>query len=166
MSVFIITTLIVLVFTIIYQISKANEYATVLRGQEKVNAQANRAIAWLLVIMFLLGMWGIWECNELFKDRMLPKAACKTGENYDYMFNVTVIVTGLVFFATQAMLFWFCLRYQSTEKRTSYFFAHNNKLELIWTTIPAIAMAVLVAIGLRNWYDVTSPAPANATIVE
>ncbi len=166
MSVFIITTLIVLVFIIIYQISKASEYATVLRGQEKVNAQANRAIAWLLVIMFLLGMWGIWECNQLFQGRLLPKAACKTGENYDSMFSVTTIVTGIVFFLTQAVLFWFCFRFQSTEKRTSFFFAHNNKLEIIWTTIPAIAMAILVAIGLRNWYDVTSPAPANATVVE
>lgn len=166
MSVFIITILIVLVFTIIYQISKASEYATVIRGTEKVNAQANRAIAWLLVIMFVLGLWGIWECNAMFKDRMLPIAACKTGENYDSMFNVTVLVTGIVFFATQLVLFWFCFRFQSTEKRTTFFFPHNNKLEILWTTVPAIAMAILVAIGLRNWYDVTSPAPAEATVVE
>ena len=166
MSVFIITILIVLVFTIIYQISKASEYATVLRGTEKVNAQANRAIAWLLIIMTVLGVWGIWECNEMFKDRLLPIAACKTGENYDSMFKVTIIVTGLVFFATQFVLFWFCFRYQSTEKRTTFFFPHNNKLEILWTTVPAIAMAILVAIGLRNWYDVTSPAPENATVVE
>jgi cytochrome c oxidase subunit 2 len=116
--------------------------------------------------MFVLGVWGIYKCNELFKDRLLPIAACKTGENYDSMFSVTVIVTGIVFFLTQGILFWFCFVYQSTGKRTSFFFAHNNKLELIWTTIPAIAMAILVAIGLRNWYDVTSPAPANATVVE
>lgn len=166
MSVFIITSLIVLVFIIIYQISKASEYATVIRGQEKMNAQANRAIAWLLVVLFVLGLWGIWECHMIFKDRMLPVAACKTGENYDSMFNVTIMVTGFVFFLTQAILFWFCFKYQSTEKRTTFFFAHNNKLELIWTTIPAIAMAILVAIGLRNWYDVTSPAPADATVVE
>ena len=166
MSVFIVITLIVLVFIIIYQISKASEYATVIRGQEKVNAQANKAIAWLLVITFVLSMWGIWLCNEMFKDKLLPIAACRTGQNYDSMFNVTVMVTGIVFFATQFVLFWFCFRFQSTEKRTAFFFAHNNKLEVIWTTIPAIAMAILVAIGLRNWFDVTSPAPANATVVE
>lgn len=166
MSVFIIVALIVLVFIIIYQIGRASEYAAVLRGEEKVKAQTNRAIALLLVIMFVLGMWGIWECNELFKDRLLPIAACKTGVNYDSMFSMTVLVTGIVFFATQAVLFWFCFRYQSTDKRTSFFFAHSNKLEIIWTTIPAIAMAILVAIGLRNWYDVTSPAPPEATVVE
>ena len=166
MSVFITLVLIILVFIIIYQIGKASEYAGVMRGAEKSKAQTNRVIAFLLLLLFPLGCWGIWYCNSIFMDRMLPVAACNTGVNYDSMFNVTVLVTGIVFFLTQAVLFWFCFKYQATEKRTSFFFAHNNKLELIWTTIPAIAMAVLVAIGLRNWYDVTSPAPPEATVVE
>jgi cytochrome c oxidase subunit 2 len=159
-------SLIILVFVIIYQIGKASEYAAILRGEKKVNAQVNRAIAFLLVAMFVLGLWGIWECHNYFKDMMLPIAACKTGERYDAMFNTTVVVTGIVFLLTQAVLFWFCFKYQASDKRTTYFFAHSNKLELIWTTIPAIAMAVLVAIGLRNWYEVTSPAPAEATVIE
>ena len=166
MSVFIIIALIILVFIIIYQIGKASEYAVVLRGEEKVKAQANRAIALLLLVMFALGMWGIWECHEMLKGRLLPTAACKTGENYDSMFKYTIIVTGIVFFATQFVLFWFCFRFQQSTKRASFYFAHSNKLEIIWTTIPAIAMAILVAIGLRNWYDVTSPAPQEATVVE
>jgi cytochrome c oxidase subunit 2 len=166
MSGFIIITLIILVFIIIYQVGKASEYAGVLRGQEKLKAKTNRVIAALLLVMFALGMWGIWECNKLFEGRLLPIAACKTGENYDSMFNVTTVVCGIVFFATQFILFWFCFKYQSTEKRSAFYFAHNNKLEIIWTTIPAIAMAVLVAIGLRNWFDVTSPAPQNATVIE
>ena len=166
MSALIIIALIVLVFIVIYQIGKASEYSVILRGEEKVKAQANRVIAILLLLMFPLGCWGIWYCNDIFKGRMLPVAACNTGVNYDSMFNMTVLVTGIVFFLTQFILFWFCFKYQSTEKRTSFFFAHNNKLELIWTTIPAIAMAILVAIGLRNWYEVTSPAPPNATVVE
>jgi len=166
MSVLITVALVVLVFIIIYQIGKASEYSVILRGEEKVKAQANRVIAFLLLLLFPLGCWGIWYCNSIFQDRMLPVAACPTGVNYDSMFKVTVIVTGIVFFLTQFILFWFCFKYQSTEKRTTFFFAHNNKLELIWTTIPAIAMAILVAIGLRNWYDVTSPAPPNAMVVE
>jgi len=166
MSVFIITLLVILVFVVIYQIGKASEYAAVLRGSQKVNANVNRTIAIFLLLLFPLGVWGIWYCNSIFADRLLPIAACKTGEAYDSMFNWTLLVTGIVFFLTQGILFWFCFRYQSTEKRTSFFFAHNNKLEVIWTTIPAIAMAILVAIGLKNWYTVTSPAPQEATVIE
>jgi len=166
MSGFIMISLIILVFVIIYQIGKASEYAAILRGEKKVNAQVNRAIAFLMLATFVLGLWGIWECHIYFKDMMLPVAACKTGERYDAMFNTTVLVTGVVFLLTQAVLFWFCFKYQASDKRTTYFFAHSNKLELIWTTIPAIAMAILVGIGLRNWYEVTSPAPAEATVIE
>lgn len=166
MSGFILISLIILVFVVIYQIAKASEYAAVLRGEKKINAQVNRAIAFLLLAMFPLGLWGLWECHTYFKDMMLPVAACKTGVAYDQMFNVTTIVTGIVFLLTQAVLFWFCFKYQSNEKRSSFFFAHSNKLELIWTTIPAIAMAILVAIGLKNWYTVTSDAPQEATVIE
>ncbi len=163
---FITILLVILVFMVIYQIGKASEYAGVLRGQEKLKEKVNQVIAVILFVMFFVGMWGIWECHKMFVDRMLPVAACENGKSYDMMFNVTTLVTGIVFVATQFVLFWFCFKYKETEGRSTTFFAHSNKLEIIWTTIPAIAMAVLVAIGLKNWYTVTSPAPANATVVE
>jgi cytochrome c oxidase subunit 2 len=166
MSGFITIALIFLVFIIIYQIAKASEYASVIRGEEKVKVQTNRTIAWLLVIFFLLGMWGIWECHVLLRDKMLPVSASVQGVQYDLMLKMTLWVTGIVFFITQTILFWFCFKYQSTEKRTSFFYPHNNKLEVLWTTVPAIAMAALVAIGLKNWMSFTSEAPKNAMIVE
>ncbi len=166
MSGFLIIVLILLVFVIIYQIAKASEYAAILRGREKVERQTNRTIAWLMVAMFVLGVWGIYECHMYLMDKMLPIAASDHGEKYDAMYKVTTIVTGIVFFLTQGLLFWFAFRYQSTEKRTAFFYPHNNKLELIWTTIPAIAMASLVAIGLRSWFTMTSEAPKDSQVVE
>jgi len=166
MSGFITIALIFLVFIIIYQIAKASEYASVIRGEEKVKVQTNRTVAWLLVIFFLLGMWGIWKCHMLLQDKMLPVSASVQGVQYDLMFKATLWVTGITFFITQALLFWFCFKYQSTEKRTSFFFPHNNRLEVLWTTVPAIAMAALVAVGLKNWMAFTSEAPKDAMIVE
>jgi cytochrome c oxidase subunit 2 len=166
MSGFLTIVLILLVFVIIYQIAKASEYATILKGEEKVRAQVNRMMAWLLIIFFVLGLYGIWKCHVALIDKMLPVSASDHGERYDSMLLVTLWVTGFVFLLTQTILFWFCFRYQSTEKKTAFFYAHNNKLELIWTTIPAIAMAALVAVGLRNWVSLTSEAPKDAQIVE
>jgi cytochrome c oxidase subunit 2 len=166
MSGIITITIIALVFVIIYQIAKASEYATILRGEDKVNKQVNRLMAWLLVAFFFLGLWGIWECNEAMMNKMLPVSASDHGVHYDNMFMVTLIVTGIVFFITQTLLFWFAFKYQYSEKRSSYFFAHNNKLEVLWTTVPALSMAVLVVIGLKNWFHITSEAPANAQVVE
>lgn len=155
-----------LVFVIIYQIAKASEYASVLRGLEKVERQTNRLMAWLLVGFFIFGVYGIYECHQALIGKMLPVSASEHGEEYDKMLELTLIVTGIVFFATQAILFWFAFKYQASEKRTSFYFPHNNKLELIWTTVPAIAMASLVAIGLKNWFKMTSEAPKDAQVVE
>ena len=166
MSAFITVALIILVFIIIYQIAKASEYAAIIRGEEKVKLQTNRAIALLLVVVFVLGMWGIWVCHNTLIDKMLPVSASVEGDNYDFMFNATLVVTGIVFLATQLVLFYFAFRYQSTEKRTAFFFAHSNKLEILWTTVPAIAMASLVAIGLRNWMNLTSAPPKDAQRIE
>ena len=166
MSGFISILLVSLVFIIIYQIGKASEYAAAMRGSETVKYKTNRVIGWLLVLFFFAFMYGIWECNKYFDGKLLPVSASEGGVKYDSMFRITVIVTGLVFFATQLLLFWFAFRYQSTETRKAQYFAHSNKLELIWTTIPAIAMAVLVAVGLKNWASFTSAAPAEATVVE
>jgi len=163
---FTIIALTALVFIIVYQIAKASEYATILRGEEKVRMQTNRLMAWLLLIFFVLGCWGIYECHQYMIPKMLPDSASVQGVAYDSMFRITIIVTGIVFFATQAILFWFAFRYQSSETRTSFYYPHNNRLELLWTTIPAIVMAILVAIGLRNWLSVTSDAPSDAQVVE
>lgn len=158
--------LILLVFVIIYQIAKASEYSTILRGEEKMRASINRMMAWLLVVFFILGVYGIWLCHNMLMDKMLPVSASEHGVAYDMMYRVTIWVTGIVFFITQALLFWFAFKYQSTEKRTSFFFPHNNKLEILWTTIPAIVMAALVAVGLKNWMNMTSEAPKNSMVVE
>ena len=91
MSVLITVTLVVLVFNIIYQIGKASEYSVILRGEEKVKAQANRVVAFMLLLLFPVGCWGIWYCNSIFKDRLLPVAACPTGVNYDSMFKYSIL---------------------------------------------------------------------------
>lgn len=166
MSGLIVTALVVLVFIVIYQIAKASELATVLRGEEKVKSQTNRLMAWLMVAFFFLGMIGIFRCHEALIDKMLPESASVQGDHYDTMLMVTLTLTGIVFFVTQILLFYFIYRYQSTENRKSFFYAHNNKLEVLWTTVPALALVVLVVIGLKNWFTITDKAPDNAMVVQ
>ncbi len=166
MSGFISIFLTCLVFFIIYQIAKASELAGILRGEEKTKAQTNRLMGWLLVAFFLLGLYGIYQCHIDMIDKMLPVSASDHGVQYDSMLYITLVVTGIVFFLTQTALFWFAFRYQASEHRKAHFYSHNNKLEVIWTTIPAIAMALLVIVGLKNWGTMTSDAPKDAMVVE
>lgn len=168
MSGYFILIILVLASVLIFQISKASEYVSVLKGEEKSFKQSNRINAFLFILFMVLGLAGAWWCNELLYDRTLlaQPAASDHGEKIDFMLWLTIIVTGVVFLLTQVLLFWFAFKYQYSEKRTSYFFPHNNKLELLWTVVPAIFLTILVGFGLFYWFKITGDAPKDAQIVE
>ena len=153
-------------FVITFQIAKASEYVGILKGEKKNNEQNNRINGFLMIVFLVLGLIGVYWCNELFKGKILGKSASDHGEKIDQMMAITIIITGIVFIITQVLLFWFSFKYQYSEKRKSFYFPHNNKLEVIWTVIPAIALTVLVGFGLMYWFQITGEAPKNAMEIE
>lgn len=160
--------IIIMVFVIIFQISKTSEYVSVLKGEEKSSKQNNKINAFLLVSFLVLGLFGAWWCNDLYYNKTLfvQGSASKEGVAIDNMLWITIVVTGLVFVITQVLLFWFSFKYQARDDKKVYFFPHSTKLELIWTTIPAIFLTVLVVYGLINWFKITSDAPKDAVLIE
>jgi cytochrome c oxidase subunit 2 len=79
---------------------------------------------------------------------------------------ITLAITFVVFLITQILLFWYAYKYQEREGQEAYYYPHNNKLEIIWTVIPAITLTVLVGFGLYYWFQITGEAPKNAQVVE
>lgn len=166
MTGYLIVAVIILVFVVIFQIAKASEYVSVLKGEKKSKSQNNRINGFLMVSFLILGLIGVYYCNDILKDRILKDSASVEGEGFDRLLYITIAITGAVFFITQILLFWFSFKYQETAKRKAFYYPHNNKLEVIWTAIPAIVLTALVVMGLRHWFRVTSDAPKDAMIVE
>jgi cytochrome c oxidase subunit 2 len=166
MSNYFLFAILLLGFVITFQIAKASEYVGILKGEKKNNEQNNRINGFLMIVFLVLGLIGVYWCNELYKGKILGKAASDHGEKIDQMLYITITITGVVFFITQILLFWFSFKYQHSEKRKSFYFPHNNKLEVIWTVVPAIALTVLVGFGLMYWFQITGEAPKNAMEVE
>jgi cytochrome c oxidase subunit 2 len=48
----------------------------------------------------------------------------------------------------------------------AYFYPHNNRLELIWTVVPAIVLAFIIILGLKTWNGITSDASKEALRIE
>jgi len=157
-----------MIFIVIFQISKASEYVSVLKGEEKSRKQNNKINAFLLIAFLIFGLIGCWWCNDLYYGKTLfPQgAASEMGEKIDLMLYITIGVTGVVFLITQILLFWFSFKYQENDNRKAYYFPHNTKLELLWTTVPAIFLTVLVVFGLKYWFKMTGEAPKDAVLVE
>jgi cytochrome c oxidase subunit II len=82
---------------------------------------------------------------------------------------VTLLLTGIVFIITQIALFWFSYRYRMNKNNKAYFFAHNTTLEIVWSAIPAVAMAILVVWGIKVWFEIFpkhSDLPKNRMVIE
>ena len=168
MSLYLSIAIIVLIFVVIFQIAKASEYVSILKGEEASRKQNNKINGFLMIVFLVLGFVGVYVCNEYLYDKtLLPQGAASVqGEKVDQMLWITLIITGIVFVVTQVLLFWFAYKYQESDNRKAFFFAHSTKLELIWTAIPAITLTVLVIFGLRNWFFFTGEPPKNAMVVE
>jgi cytochrome c oxidase subunit 2 len=166
MSTLLIIAILLLGFIVVFQIAKASEYVSVLKGEKKTFEQNNKINGFLLLAFMILGLIGVYWCNELFKGKILGEAASDHGEKIDTMLYITITITGIVFVITQVLLFYFAFKYQHSEKRKAYYFPHDNRLEVLWTVVPAIALTVLVGFGLFYWFKITGDAPKDATVVE
>ncbi|HPG12045.1 MAG TPA: cytochrome c oxidase subunit II [Chitinophagaceae bacterium] len=166
MQTFFIVAILVLGFLITFQIAKASEYVAVLRGIEKARKQTNKINGFMLLSFLILGLIGVWYCNKKLSGKILGAPASDHGVLVDRMLYVTLAITFIVFIITQIALFWFAYKYQESDKRKAFYYPHNNKLELIWTVIPAITLTVLVGFGIFYWFKITGNAPKNSMVVE
>ncbi|MEJ7611659.1 MAG: cytochrome c oxidase subunit II [Ferruginibacter sp.] len=168
MKEFFLLLIIIMIFVVIFQIAKASEYVSVLKGEEKTRRQNNKINGFMLVAFLVFGLIGVWVCNEwYFKKTLFPQGSASIeGEEIDFMMYLTIGVTGVVFIITQILLFWFAYKYQEKDGKKAFYFPHNTKLELLWTTVPAIFLTVLVVFGLITWFKITGDPPPNAVVVE
>ena len=168
MTMFLTIAVVVLIFVVIFQIAKASEYVSVLKGEDISRKQNNKVNGFLMVAFLVLGLIGVWYCNKLYfgKTLLAQESASVEGARVDSMLWITIAVTGIVFIATQIILFWFAYKYQENDNRKVFYFPHNTNLEIVWTVVPAIVLTVLVVIGLRNWFLFTGEPPKNHMEVE
>lgn len=168
MKEFLMIALGALIFVVVFQIAKASEYVSILKGEDKTRKQNNKINAFFLLGFLIFGLIGAWYCNELYYGKTLfPQGSASVeGESIDTMMMVTIVLTGIIFVITQVLLFWFSFKYQEKDNKKAFYFAHSTKLELVWTTIPAIVLAVLVVFGLKAWFKITGDAPKDSIVVE
>ncbi|HEY0029280.1 MAG TPA: cytochrome c oxidase subunit II [Bacteroidia bacterium] len=144
------------------------ELASSLKGTkpEEITDKDNRTQSRLMLLfLFSFFAFTIWNLVE-FVPRMLPVAASEHGVEIDWLFNFNMAILFFVFVVTHIALFWFAYKYYGRKGNVATFLAHDNKLEMVWTIIPAIVLAVIIIFGLRSWNKITSDANPESAIVE
>lgn len=144
------------------------ELASSLKGTkpEEITEKDNKLQARLMLLfLFSFFSYSIWNLVE-FAPRMLPVSASEHGVEIDWLFNFNMIIIFIVFAITHVALFYFAFKYYGKKGRVVTYLAHDNKLEMIWTVIPAIVLAVIIIFGLKSWNKITSDPNPESTLIE
>lgn len=145
----------VLLTVFIVQIGKARELASVVRGDKQEEFEVNRmqaALGMVFVVAFLfICIWSFIRYTPTSLGWGPNIATSAHGGDIDYMFNITLFFTSIVFFVTQYLLFYYSWKYRGRKGHKAIYWAHNEKLEMVWMIIPAVVMTFLVVGGLNSW---------------
>ena len=93
-------------------------------------------------------------------------AASVEGVETDWLLNLNFILVIIIFFFTNFLLFFFTYKYVRKPGVKAFYSPHNNKLEMIWTVVPAIVLAVIIILGLQTWNDLVAPTDKEAIRIE
>jgi len=136
------------------------------RKEEDISDSENNFNALLIGVFGFLMLTSVIFMILKYKNGYLPQAASEHGQEIDFLFNINWIIVFIVYFSTNIALLYFSIKYRGKKGNTAYYFPHDNKLEMIWTIIPASALAVIIILGLKTWNDITSKPSDNAKVVE
>lgn len=157
---------VVLVLVILYMIFRIGSLVSVMGGPEKPGGSANRINA-ALFLVFMVSSLALffWYSFSNFDRYNLPVAS-EHGKVTDHLFWITMVIVVAAFAVIFAVMFWFTYKYQYREGRKATFLTDNHMLELTWTGIPAVVMALLIFKGLNSWTEITGPAGKDAEVIE
>ena len=85
---------------------------------------------------------------------LMSDSASEHGPQVDNLMMISMVLIFAVQTITQALLHYFAFKYRGKKGQKALYFADNNKLEFIWTIIPAIVLAGLILYGLYAWTNI------------
>lgn len=162
-----ILLVIVLAIIAIAQLTKVYELSRSLRKnkEEEISAADNKLNANLMLMWMFLFFVGTVFLYVRYGD-YLPVSASAHGVDVDQLMKVNIWLITVVFFIVNFFLFFFAWKYQYKKGRKAKFFAHDNRLEMLWTLVPGVTLAFIIVYGLITWNKITGPASADALQIE
>ena len=85
---------------------------------------------------------------------LIGDSASAHGPEIDNLMAISMTLIFVVQMITQALLHYFAFKYRGKKGQQALYFADSNKLEFIWSVIPAVVLAVLILYGLYAWTNI------------
>ena len=172
------TTLLVLIVVVLlavalWQLTKIFDLTQVgvsVNDTQVANDNDNKVNGYLMFgFLCFIYLTTIWCLVYYGKFPLIGDSASAHGPQLDNLMVITMVLIFIVQTITQALLHYFAFKYRGRQGQQALYFADSNKLEFIWSIIPAIVLAVLILYGLYAWTNimfVSEKDDKNAIVIE
>ena len=148
---------VVLLSISVWQIAKIFEVSNL--GKKKDDSQVanhkDNDLQGKLMFAFLVFIYLVTIFSFVsYTNVLLPESASEHGVTYDSLFFISFALIMFVQIITQALLHYFSYKYRGLKNTKATFITHNNRLEFIWTIIPAIVLFGLILYGMTTWSQI------------
>ena len=150
------------------QLVRVYELSSKLRktGEYEVSNRDNVLMARMMLIFMIFQFLGLIYLMFKYGWTALGVAASNEGVETDWLLNLNFVIILIAFFLTNFLLFYFSFKYVRKPGVKAYYYPHNNKLEIIWTIIPAVVLAAIIILGLKSWNKLTAMSGSDAVRIE
>ena len=146
----------VLLCIALHQLFRVHELSRGLKSDQEFHpTEGDNRLNGKLLLTFIIAffVFCVWQLMK-YGYQALPKSASEHGEKIDALMNWNLVICTIIFVITNGVLFYFCYKYYGRKDGKATFVAHNNKLEMLWTVIPAIVLAFIIIFGLKYWNEI------------
>ena len=159
---------IVLGIVAVAQLVRLYELSSKLRkeGEHETNTRDNNLNAKMMLVFMAFLFIGFIYLMRNYGWTGRGNAASVHGRDLDWLLNLNFALITVVFFLMNALLFGFSYKYIRKEGVKAYYFSHSNKLELIWTIIPASVLTIIIIMGLKTWNTIVSDSDKESINIE
>ncbi len=164
----IILIVIILGAIAVAQLVRVYELSTKLRknGEHEISNRDNNLNARMMFLFMLTFFAAVVYLFIEYGWTGRGEAASIGGVETDWLLKLNLIIITIVFFFTNFLLFYFTYKYVKKPGVPAFYYPHNNKLEMLWTVIPAVVLAVIIILGLKTWNNLTSMSGKDAIHIE
>ncbi|MDX1964238.1 MAG: cytochrome c oxidase subunit II [Pirellulales bacterium] len=107
----------------------------------------------LLVLAVLIGGVLTFAIGPTYR-MSLPQDVSTHGHTIDGLYYFILALTGIVFIATQSVLFYFMWRYEANTNKDPITYTHgSHTLEIVWTIIPAATLLFISIFQFDSWAE-------------
>jgi cytochrome c oxidase subunit 2 len=96
----------------------------------------------------------------------LPEGVSTYSGRIDGLFRLILWITGIIFVVVETLLLFFLFKYRYREGRRPRYTHGSNRLEVIWTIVPAVICVVLALLSRATWADIKQHLPKDGVQIE